>query len=213
MLVSGISGERTILWQQAPTITRGDRIDIGLLFAADLTIVDCVEMDLRRFLTDLPAHTQPGARLLGTLTYLAEVVAHDKLEVALRHDILVGNEREYCALAGDDDPMRALERIAAAMPGSNLRVAVMTQGRRGSVAVSRAGRWCASARSVTVRDTTGAGDAFAGAFAYAQARRWEIERSLAFANATASFVVGALGAQTSLPSLEQVLATLDGDTR
>jgi len=206
MLVSSRTAERTILWKQAPTIKRRDRIDIDALFRADLTVIDCVDYELRRFLSDLPAHTRPAARLLGTLTYLADVVAHDKLEIALRHDILVGNEREYRQLVGCDDADHCLQTVASAMSGTNLRLAVMTCGDRGSVAVTRDQAIRVPARPVAAADATGAGDAFAGALAYAQALRWDIARSLTLANAVASLVVTAIGAQTALPTIDKAIA-------
>ena len=206
MLVSGDTSERTILWKQAPTIKRRDRIDIDAIFCADITVIDCFDHELRRFLTDLPAHTRPGARLLGTLTYLADVVADDKLEVALRHDILVGNEREYRELVGCDNADHCLRAVGNSMTGANLRLAVMTRGDQGSVAVTRDQLIAVPARPVEAVDATGAGDAFAGALAYAQALRWDLERSLRFANAVASSVVTAVGAQTALPTLADSLA-------
>jgi ribokinase len=206
MLVSGETAERTILWKQAPTIKRRDRIDIDALFQADITVIDCVDFELRRFLSDLPAHPRPAARLLGTLTYLADVVADDKLKIALRHDILVGNEREYQELVGCDNAEYCLSAVASAMPGAHLRLAVMTCGDRGSVAATRDQVIRVPARRVAAVDATGAGDSFTGALAYALALRWDLERSLLFANSVASFVVTTIGAQTSLPSLAEVLA-------
>jgi ribokinase len=206
MLVSTESSERTIFWAQRPSIKRRDRIDIDALFGADLTVIDCVDYDLRKFLTDLPAHTRPAARLLGTLTYLSDVVADDKLEIALRHDVLVGNEREYRELLGSDCPADCLRSIARAMPGRTLRLAVMTRGEQGAAAVTQDRYFSSPARSVTARDTTGAGDAFAGALAFAVALRWDLERTLTFANAVASIVVTEIGAQTALPTYDEALA-------
>ena len=62
------------------------------------------------------------------------------------------------------------------------------------------------ARPIPAINATGAGDAFAGAFAYSQAMRWDLEPSLRFANAVASIVVTAVGAQTALPSRADALA-------
>lgn len=206
MLVSDETAERTILWKQAPTIKRRDKIDIDALFSADITVIDCVDYDLRQFLADLPAHTRPTARLLGTLTYFENVVADDKLEIALRHDILVGNEREYKELIGCDDAEHCLRTVANAMPGASLRLAVMTCADHGSIAAMRDRVIRVPALPVPAVDATGAGDAFAGALAYSQAMRWNLERSLRFSNAVASAVVTAIGAQTSLPSLGDALA-------
>jgi ribokinase len=209
MLVSRETSERTIFWDQQPSIKRRDRIDSDALFNADVTVVDCVDYELRKFLSDLPAHTRPAARLLGTLTYLADVVADDKLEVALRHDILVGNDREYRELLGVKSATDALESVAEAMPGHNLRLAVMTRRHSGAMAVTRDRSLSTPAREVTVADTTGAGDAFAGALAFAVALRWDLERSLRFANAVASIVVTEFGAQTALPTYEEALAAAE----
>jgi ribokinase len=206
VLVSRETGERTILWQQGPHLQRGDQIDVDLLFTADMTVIDLPDLPLRRFLTDLPAHTYPKARLLGTLSYLAGAADRDKVEIALRHDVLVGNEREYQTLTGVDSPDEALRMIQSGMTGSNLRTAIMTRAAAGATGVTRT-EWidCAPGRVVAV-DTTGAGDAFAGAVAYAQALRRDLNWTLRFANSVASHVVSGIGAQRHQPSLDRALA-------
>ena len=209
ILLSNANAERTIIWRQGPSILRGDRIDIEALFATDVTVVDCVDLDLRRFVTDLPAHTRPGARLIGTLTYLADVVADDKIAIALRHDVLVGNEREYRELLGEGDAVKCASSMAELMRGANLRLAVMTRGERGSLAIQQDRTIAVPARSVRAADSTGAGDAFAGALAFALALRWDIEESLRFANTVASFAVTAIGAQSGLPTLTETLHAMD----
>ena len=205
LLVSALNAERTIVWKQGPHILRRDQIDIDRLFGADITIIDCVDHDLRMFLTDLPAHTRPGACLLGTLTYLVDVVARNNLELALRHDILIGNEREYQRLVGLENGQACLETVAAAMPGNNLRFAVMTAGDRGAYAATRNDLISVRAVPVKAIDSTGAGDAFVGAFAFAHASRWDLQKSLTFANAVASCAVSALGAQSGLPTYAEAI--------
>lgn len=208
VLVTGETSERTILWQKGPYLKRGDRIDIESLFGADVVILDPVDYELRRFLTDLPAHTRPSTRILGPLTYLEDVVADDKTEVALRHDVVVGNEREYCLLTGEHDPDVALEVLRGRLPGSNCRLAIMTRGASGSMAVSAAERWDCPAFPVEPVDTTGAGDAFAGAIAFGLAQRWSVPAMLSFASVVAALVVGSLGAQAGQPDLPTVLGRL-----
>ncbi|WP_404427063.1 ribokinase [Ureibacillus chungkukjangi] len=55
-----------------------------------------------------------------------------------------------------------------------------------------------------VTDTTGAGDTFNGAFAYAISNDFSLEEALTFANATASLSVEKIGAQGGMPTLAQV---------
>ena len=92
---------------------RGDRLDVPAIFAHDLVLLDVDDMPLRRFLSDLPAHTLPATRLLGTLAYSAEPEHPDRLEVMLRHDAIVGNEREACLLTGATSLEQAIAIIAS----------------------------------------------------------------------------------------------------
>ena len=209
VLVSRATGERTILWEIGPFHQRGDRIDIEALFGADLTVIDSPDIPLRRFLTDLPAHTNPRSRLLGTLSYLAAVPDQDKLEIAMRHDVLVGSEREYQILTGCDSGAAGLKFVRDQMAGSNLRSAFMTCGAAGAIAVDKSQALHIAAASSAVIDTTGAGDAFAGAVAYAQAMRQDLRQSLLLATAVAGVVVSGLGAQEFQPSLEVAMRLME----
>ena len=62
--------------------------------------------------------------------------------------------------------------------------------------------------SVPVVDTTGAGDVFHGAFAYALARHWPTCECVEFASAAAALSCRALGGRTAAPSLAEVVACL-----
>src|SRR5215217_6142083 len=70
VVVSNNPSDRTIFWPQGARIKKGDLFDIPAIFGHDLVLLDVDDMPLRRFLSDLPAHTLPGTRILGTLTYL-----------------------------------------------------------------------------------------------------------------------------------------------
>lgn len=60
----------------------------------------------------------------------------------------------------------------------------------------------------TVVDTTGAGDTFNGAFAYGLSTGLAIDKALLFANAAAAVAIESFGAQTGMPTLQQVEAKL-----
>ncbi len=62
--------------------------------------------------------------------------------------------------------------------------------------------------SVPVVDTTGAGDVFHGAFAYALAHTWPASQAVEFAAAAAALSCRALGGRTSAPTSNEVLALL-----
>jgi ribokinase len=60
------------------------------------------------------------------------------------------------------------------------------------------------AEKVEVVDSTGAGDAFNGALAFALSTGESIERAVQLAVSVASFSVTKMGAQSSLPSLKDI---------
>jgi ribokinase len=204
ILVGGEPPDRTIYWHKGAAIVRGDRLDIPWIFGHDLVVLDVADHPLRRFLTDLPAHVAPRTRLLGTLTYLVDSAEPDEREVALRHDVLVGNQREWLALTGAADLDTATRLVQTAMSGANLRLAVVSRGAAGCRLIDARQVWDVPGFRVAAVDTTGAGDAFAAGLAYGLALRWPPERLGRFANAVGALSTCALGAQTALPMLYEV---------
>jgi sugar/nucleoside kinase (ribokinase family) len=89
-----------------------------------------------------------------------------------------------------------------------LRAAVVTCGAQGSLAFTLNECWTCPAFPVDVVDTTGAGDAFAGAVAFGIACRWEWPSVLRFAGAVAGISITRLGAQTALPTWAETIAFL-----
>jgi ribokinase len=208
VIVSREDRERTIFCQQSATLKKGDPLDIAAIFAHDLVILDVDDMPLRRFLVDLPAHTLPTTRLLGPMTYLADSGEADAWEIAIRHDVIVGNERELLTLTGAASLDEGLTIAQQSMSGTNLRTCVVSRGERGAIAVTKSQRWESPSFAVDTVDTTGAGDAFVGAIAYTVVLRWDWGRSLAFANAVAALSTRGLGAQAALPAVAEVASIL-----
>jgi len=208
IIVSRDPVERTILWHRGAHLVRGDRLDIAALFAHDLLFVDVADPTLRRFLVDLQAHTQPNARLLGTLTYLVDNGGPNALDLALRFDALTGNQWEFQTLTGTTSVTAAISVMRKRMSGSNLRAAAMSIGAAGCHIWTPEDRWHVPAFPTQVVDATGAGDAFAAGIAYGMALRWEWEKIGRFANALGSLATRALGAQESLATLAAAASLL-----
>lgn len=208
IVVSDDPLDRTIYWHQGAQLVRGDPFDIAALFRHDVVVLDVADAPLRRFLLDLPAHTVPGTRLLGTLTYLAAPSLPDGLDLLLRHDVVVGSESDLLAVTGTWTLIDAAAALRFRMPGSTLRAAVVTRGAAGSRVVTAEEGWQVPAFAVPVVDPTGAGDAFAAGVAYGMALRWEWPEVARFANAVGALAVGALGAQASLPTMAEVRTLL-----
>ena len=70
-----------------------------------------------------------------------------------------------------------------------------------------------SAFRVKAADTTGAGSAFRGAFAFGYAQGWPLPRIAEFSCAVAGLACQSLGARTSLPTLKDVERLLSARSR
>ena len=85
------------------------------------------------------------------------------------------------------------------------RTAVITLGEEGAIGLAGETVVAQGALPVDVRDTSGSGDVFRGAFAYATMHGWPLERALPFANAAAGLNCRHLGGVGGIPALGEVL--------
>jgi fructokinase len=108
----------------------------------------------------------------------------------------------------------ALERAVRSLWHQRLRLLVVTQGKAGCTYFTEKTSGHVSGFSVTVKDTTGAGDAFVagmlsglliGEFTWEQAM---IEKALKMGNAVGAISATQVGAMSSLPTREMVQSLL-----
>jgi ribokinase len=122
----------------------------------------------------------------------------------LRHvHVLTPNEIELGMLSGRDVGTQD-ELIAAARSIEGPRAVAVTLGHKGVLLVTHNNVISIPAATVTVVDTTAAGDAFCGALADALARGEQLEDAARWAVTAASISVTRLGAQPSLPTVDEV---------
>lgn len=148
------------------------------------------------------------ARAAGVLTALnaapAPAVLDDDM-LALT-DILFVNEVEALALTGQADPLAAGETLLAKVG----RAVVVTLGKEGAVLLRRDQAILARpAHRIEAVDTTGAGDAFIGAFAASLARSGDFDRAMAWGLGAGALACTAMGAVTSFadePRIARLLA-------
>jgi ribokinase len=123
-------------------------------------------------------------------------------ELMARGPVLTPNQGEAAELTGRGDPAGA----AAALVEAGATAALVTAGANGVFVADGARVEQIEPPAVTVRDTTGAGDAFSGVFAAGLARGWELERAARWATAAAALSVTKSGARGGMPAAGEIEA-------
>jgi ribokinase len=124
-----------------------------------------------------------------------------------RVDHLVPNETETKILTGlDVSDLSTAEKAAREFLSYGVGEVIITLGEEGALLVTRERVTHVPAREVKAVDTTAAGDAFIGGFAVATARGFSPVEAVRYATCAGTLAVTKFGAQTSLPTAEEVQA-------
>lgn len=124
-------------------------------------------------------------------------------------DFIVPNEVEAQLLTGMEwEQKRDIRKIAKGLLEMGPKNAVITLGRKGLFFKNRSEEIRMKAFKVKTVDTTAAGDAFMGAFAFGLAQNKPIREALKLANAAGALATTKLGAQPSLPFRRSLLRFL-----
>ena len=118
-------------------------------------------------------------------------------------DILVPNESEARSLLGLKSDQPVDEKSAAGLL-DKVKCAVVTLGGEGALVVTEESVQRIPAPKVEVVDTVGAGDAFVGALTVGLSSGRSLMESVQFAQTAAAISVTRMGAQSSLPTAEEV---------
>jgi ribokinase len=133
--------------------------------------------------------------------------SHVSPEFLGRVDYLVPNETETQILTGlDISDLPSAEKAANAFLEYGVPEAIITLGDRGALLVTRERATHVPAHQVKAVDTTAAGDAFIGGLAVALVNGSSPLEAVRYATCAGTLAVTKFGAQTSLPSPEEVQA-------
>jgi len=195
-------GKRTVIAHQGQTpALKPDAVDFSGI-RAKAVLFDGHEPGISvAFLKSLRSEAPPTVLDAGS-------VHGGTVELARRCSHLVASEKFARDFSGERDPRQALRMLAAVAP-----VAVVTLGEAGLIWASGTHEGALAAFPVDAVDTTGAGDAFHGAFALRLALGDGLPDALRFASAVAALKCTRIGAREGIPKREEVAEFLASFSR
>jgi sulfofructose kinase len=201
--VDSASGERTIFHQPAGGVEKARLPDFALIAKCQALLVDDYYPELA--LGAAKTASEHGVPVIADVA----VKPFRGGEFIRYVTVLIAPISVAGRLRNTEDLVAALE----AFRGLGPQVVVFTLGSDGWVYSGPTGRGRGKAFAVQVRDTTGAGDAFHGAFAYGVARGWEVGRCAEFSGAVAALKCTRPGGREGLPTLAQTIEFLQRNGR
>lgn len=200
ILIDERTGERTVLWQRSDCLRlRPSDIRVEDIASARLLHIDGYD-------TEAAAYAASVARRHGVPVSIDVDTVYPGFDQVLQQvDYLVAGSAWPEKWTGEADPFLALSLLQREY---GFRIAAMTLGDNGSLALEN-GCWTYSpAYEVTCADTTGAGDVFHGAFCYAVLQEMPMAAALDYSNAAAALNCTAIGARGHVPDGTEVEALL-----
>lgn len=125
----------------------------------------------------------------------------------LQADILIPNKEGAKSITNSKTPQDAAKILIK----KGIPIVIITLGSRGAlITTSKFQKEIPAYKVENVVDTTGAGDTFNGVFSVAYwIKRWNLEKSIRFANAAASLKIRKLGARTGMPTEKELVKFLE----
>lgn len=145
----------------------------------------------------------------GTLWPAGEDARHWALQAARRATVIVGNTDEVEMATGTRDPGAAAQVLLA----TGAELIIVKRGPEGASAFTASGSVDVPVIPVEVVCGLGAGDAFGGAIAHGLLAKWDLPRTLAFANAAGAIVASRLACADAMPRVGEVEQLLAGAVR
>lgn len=131
--------------------------------------------------------------------------ASAQVKAALAHvTVAVGNKEECEIAVGETDPHRA----AKALLDAGVEIAIVKQGPRGVLGMTKDVTLEVPPTPVTVINGLGAGDGFGGALCHGLLSGWDLETILRFANAAGAIVATRRECSSAMPTTAEVEALL-----
>jgi len=196
-------GENQIMVASGANLdTRADQLADDLL-SSDATLLCQNEVEPGQTFAAIARAKARGARTILNLAPAGPVPAQLLASV----DFLVVNTLEAATAAGADEMRDPLELARTLVRGHAL-TCILTLGAEGALAMAPDGGFRVDALPITAKDTTGAGDAFAGVLAAALDQRLTLADALRRASVAAGLTCTEIGARSAQPDADAIAAHL-----
>ena len=200
IIIDRSTGERTVLWSRPECL----RIDPAEITPEQILCARLLHIDGHD--TPAVAHAARIAHGAGIpVTVDVDTIYHGFDQVLPHVDYLIASSEFPTQWTNESDPPRALELIQREY---GMRVAAMTLGSHGALALENGRFHYSPAFVVNCVDTTGAGDVFHGAFCYSVLQGMGLADALDFSNAMAALNCTAMGARGGIGGVEAVRALM-----
>ena len=195
ILVDGVSGERTILWDRDERLMYRE----GELKKKDVCSGKILHLDghdIRAAIRSAQWAKEEG---------IPTVIDIDKIEPLTSElikeiNFVITSSRFPTLMTGISDRERALIELQKQISG----FLCSTLGHEGAMALVNGEIQYVKGFKIKAVDTTGAGDVFHAGFIYGLLQNWELVEILRFANAVAALKCLDLGGRKGIPTLEEV---------
>ena len=195
------TGKRTIFYTRGSvTPLTKEELPLGIIGSAKILHVDGLQMQAQ--ITAAKYAREHGVKVV----YDAGSWRDGSDELIGLTDTIIASER-FSAEAGGGALAESLKSFAAKGP----KTVVITMGEDGSVGMENNETYILPGMSVSVVDTTGAGDVYHGAFIYGMLRKKNLRERMNFANTAAALKCRSLGGRAGIPSLSEIERAMLGD--
>jgi sulfofructose kinase len=200
IVVDGVSGERTILWDRDERLMYRE----GELRKEDICSGKLLHLDGHDIRAAFQCARWAKEEKIPTVIDLDKIEPLTS-ELIKEIDFVVTSARFPTLFTGISDREKALRELQK----HTSAFLCATLGHEGAVALVNGEFLYVKGFDVKPIDTTGAGDVFHAGFIYGLLQNWEIEEILRFANAAAALKCRDLGGRKGIPSLEKVQKFLE----
>ena len=195
-------GERTLIWHRDPRLTfPPDEVSRAVIASSRILHLD--GRDSRAALRAAQLAKEHDIRVVIDIDQIYDDTTVQLLALV---DYLIAAEEFAIELTGYESLERVVQALSDRFPKA---ITGVTLGAGGAIFMIDGKPERSNAFEVDVRDTTGAGDVFHGAFIFGVLQDWGLRDTIRFAHATAAMKCTQFGARTGIPRLAEVEAFLD----